>query len=83
MTYLTRAIFSLRPSAQFTFTDEDYSTIEWHELEGNAPTAKEIQDEILRLKALDVAVATEQAARKAEILDRLGLTEDEAKLLLS
>jgi hypothetical protein len=83
MDYLTRAILSLRPGAQFAIQADDYSTIVWHELEGTAPTAKAIADEITRLKAADVTAEADRAAARTALLARLGLTEDEARLLLS
>jgi hypothetical protein len=83
MNYLTRAIFSLKPGSQFVFQSDDYSTIVWHELEGTAPTAKQIEDEIKRLKAADVTAEADRAAAKSALLTRLGITEAEARLLLS
>jgi len=47
MDYLTKAIFSLRPSAQFSFINEDYSTVKWDVLDGDAPTQSEIAAEIV------------------------------------
>ena len=32
----------LKPTAEFSFTDDDYSTIKWYNLEGDAPTQAEI-----------------------------------------
>lgn len=83
MDYLTRAILSLRPGAQFAIQEDDYSTIVWHELEGTAPTAKAVTDEIARLKAADLTAESDRAAAKTALLARLGLTAEEAKLLLS
>ncbi len=37
---------------------------------------------IITLSSFGIAEAAEKAARRAEILERLGLTEDEAKLIL-
>lgn len=81
--YLAEAIKSLRPSAEFSFTDEDYSTINWVVLEGTAPTQAEIDAEIEKIKADEILEQSEAAAQKAALLDRLGITTDEAKLLLS
>lgn len=78
MDYLVQAIRSLRPESEFSFTDNDYSTIKWDVLESDAPTAKEIDDEIKRIKASE---ASKEAA-KAALLERLGITADEAALLL-
>jgi post-segregation antitoxin (ccd killing protein) len=83
MNYLSRAIQSLRPGAEFSFQDEDYSTIQWNVLEGKAPTAAAINAEIERLKAEDAEFEANKATAKAALLERLGLTEAEVRLLLA
>jgi hypothetical protein len=83
MNYITQAIWSLKPNSEYTFSNNDYSTIEWHVLEGNAPTQAEIDAEIVKIKAAELTAEADRAAAKAALLTRLGITEDEAKLLLS
>jgi hypothetical protein len=83
MSYLAKAIYKLKPTAEFSFTDDDYSTIKWDVLEGDAPTKKQIDDAIKTVKAEEAKQVETNAAAKAALLDRLGITEDEAKLLLS
>lgn len=83
MSYLVKAIRKLNPTAEFSFTDDDYSTIVWDQLEGDAPTQKEIDAAIKQIKADELTEAATKAAAKSALLDRLGITEDEAKLLLS
>ena len=83
MSYLTKAIKKLKPNAEFSFTDDDYSTVQWDILEGDAPTKKEIDDAIKAIKTEEENQAETNAAAKAALLERLGITEDEAKLLLS
>jgi hypothetical protein len=80
---ITKAIQRLRPSAEFSFQNDDYSTIKWDVLEGDAPTQAEIDAAIEQVKADEIAEAEAKAAQKAALLDRLGITEDEAKLLLA
>ena len=80
--YLVKALKSLRTGSEFTFSDNDYSTIEWHVLEGTAPTQAEIDAEIVKIKAQEEADKIAQAADKAALLEKLGITADEAKLLL-
>jgi hypothetical protein len=79
MSYLVKAIHNLKPGAEFSFTDENYSTIKWDVLDGTAPTIKQIDDEIKRIKDAEAA----KPAAKSALLDRLGITADEAALLLS
>jgi len=81
--YLADAILSLRPNSQFIYSNDDYSTIEWIVLEGTAPTKKQIDDEIARIKADEATQAAAKEAAKADLLAKLGITADEAKLLLS
>lgn len=81
--YLTSAILSLRPNSEFAITENDYSTIEWHVLEGTAPTKAQVNSEIEKIKAAEVKAEADRLVSKAELLARLGITEDEAKLLLS
>ena len=84
MNYLVRAIKKLKPSAEFTFIDDDYATIEWHVLEGNAPSQEEIDAAIEQIKLDETqAELNEKAAKiKAEAkLAALGLTADDLKAL--
>jgi hypothetical protein len=83
MNYLVKAIFKLKPGSEFTFQNDDYSTIEWYVLEGEAPTQAEIDAAIEQVKADEAQAKLDKAANKAALLDRLGITADEARLLLS
>ncbi len=80
---IVKAIEVLRPGAQYSFIEDDYSTIEWASLEGTAPTLKQIQDTIAANKVAEANQAQADATAKAALLARLGITEQEAKLLLS
>ena len=80
--YLTKAIHKLKPNSEFSFTDDDYSTIKWDVLDGDAPSQSEIDAAIKQIKADEKVEAKAKDTAKAAILDRLGLTADEAKLLL-
>ena len=83
MSYLVKAIKKLKPTAEFSFTEDDYSTIKWDLLDGDAPTQKEIDDAIKEVKADETAEAKAKATQRQAILDRLGITAEEAALLLS
>ena len=83
MNYLARAIKKLKPTAQFSFTDDDYSTIKWDVLDGDAPTQSEIDEAIEQVKADEIAEAETKAQAKAALLTQLGITAEQAKLLLS
>jgi hypothetical protein len=82
--YLVEAIFKLRPSAEFVMLENDYSKIEWHQLEGKAPTQAEIDSAIAQIKADDLAAEAKAEADKASAqakLEKLGLTADDLKAL--
>jgi hypothetical protein len=82
--YLARAIQYLRPNSEFSFTEDDYSTIQWYVLEGDAPTQKEVNDAIKVVKANDEAEAQAKATAKAAAegkLAALGLTTDDLRAL--
>jgi len=81
--YLTEAIQKLRPNAEFSYQENDYSTIKWDVLEGEAPTLAEVNAAIEQVKADEAQSELDKAAAKSALLDRLGITADEAKLLLS
>ena len=81
--YLAKAIKKLHPEAEFSFQSGDYSTIQWIVLEGQAPTNAEIAAAIKEVKIEIEAAAKAEAAKKQEILNRLGITQEEAKLLLA
>ena len=82
MSYLVKAIKKLKPNAEFTFTDQDYSTIEWIVLEGKAPTKTEIDAAIKDVETEEQAQIAKMEAEKTALLAKLGITADEAKLLL-
>ena len=83
MSYLVKAIKKLHPEAEFSFTSDDYSTIKWDVLNGDAPTQKEIDAAIKEVKADEIADAEAKATQRQAILDRLGITAEEAQLLLA
>lgn len=80
---IVKAIAKLRPNAQYSFIEDDYSSIEWSVLEGNAPTLEEIEDAVAAIAIEEADKAEADAAAREALLNRLGITADEAKLLLS
>lgn len=81
---LHQAISKLRPQAEYSFINNDYSTIVWDKLEGDAPTKSEVDAAIEQVKAneaqaiLDRAAAKEAAQAK---LAALGLSLDDLAAL--
>ena len=81
---LVKAIQKLRPTAEFTYTDNDYSTINWIKIEGNAPTQAEIDEAIKQVKAEEAQTEATKAQAKAAAegkLAALGLTTYDLRAL--
>jgi hypothetical protein len=81
--YLVTAIQKLKPNTEFSYTDNDYSTIKWIKLEGTAPTQAEIDVAIEQVKTEEAQAEASKATAKAALLTQLGITAEQAKLLLS
>jgi hypothetical protein len=80
--YLSEAISKLRPNSEFSFSNNDYSTINWIVLDGDAPTQPEIDEAIEQVKADELVEAQTKAAKRQALLSKLGITEEEARILL-
>jgi len=79
------AIASLRPGAEFTMNNDDIKTIVWHTEGVTTPTKKQIDDEIKRLEAAEVAeVQAKEAAKASAIakLEALGLNLAETQAII-
>jgi hypothetical protein len=84
---LLKAIKKLRPNSEVVIYNDDYSTVIWHNLEGEAPTQAEIDVAIEQVKADEAAEAVSRIAEaEAKALARtsalaklaaLGLSADE------
>ncbi len=82
--YLAKAIKKLKPTAEWSFSNNDYSTINWIVLDGKAPTQKEIDDAIKQIQQEEIVKAEAQAAAKAAAqakLAALGLTVEDLTAL--
>jgi hypothetical protein len=79
---IVKALHSLRPGAEWTLSGENYENLNWLST-GSAPTIAEIEAEIALLPAKNKAETDKIAADKNALLIKLGITEDEARLLLS
>jgi hypothetical protein len=81
------AIESLVPSAQYFGSTngndkESFDELNWVD-EREKPTWKQVQDAYKSLPQEILNPDAVKAAEKAALLERLGITEDEAKLLLA
>ena len=75
-----KTIQHIRPNAQFALRDDE---LEWLDDTQEKPTDAEIKSGWTAYQAFVKKEAETKSAAKAALLDRLGITEDEAKLLLS
>jgi hypothetical protein len=80
--YLSDAILKLKPNSQFVYYGSDYSTIKWDVLEGTAPTQAEIDSAIEQVKADEITEAAAKETARQALLTKLGITQEEAQLLL-
>ena len=76
---LEAAIRYLHPEAEFSFIEADFDSLKFDKIDGEAPTLEDITSALKEIKANEVA----RQKAKADLLDRLGITPEEAKLLLS
>ena len=75
------AIQALRPGSEWTMSGDDIEGIIWHTPDVEPLTRAEVDAEIARLEQAAVDEAAAKAAARAALLERLGITEDEAALL--
>jgi hypothetical protein len=74
-----KAILHIRPNAEFVMRDD---VVEWLDTTQKEPTKKEIEAGLISYNLAKKAETDAKETAKAAILDRIGLTADEAKLLL-
>jgi hypothetical protein len=80
---LHTAIQALRPSKEFTMYGDDPSTIVWNDEDVITPTDKEIKDKYAELLAAEQKAEADKVAQRSAILEKLGLSEEEIKVLLA
>lgn len=81
-TEISEALLNLCPNKEWTLSGDNYADLVWLS-EGKAPTLAAVEAEIATLPAKKAQAAANKAAAKAALLTQLGITEDQAKLLLS
>jgi len=79
---LVDAIRKLKPTSEFIISDSDYSTIEWHVLDGAAPTQAELDAAIKQVKIDDANAEKSRLDARNALLTKLGITSDELSILL-
>jgi hypothetical protein len=79
---IVKALISLKPNAEWTIAGNDYADLIWLS-DGKAPTLAEIEAEIALFPAKETAEQNAKESQKSALLAKLGITADEAALLLS
>ena len=77
---IIKAIQFIRPNAEFSINDLEIQWLDTNQIE---PTLLEIETGWIAYQAAQELEVEAKTAQKAALLDRLGITEDEAKLLLA
>jgi hypothetical protein len=77
-----QVLFMLCPDIEYTLSGENYEDIVWH---NGSPAITKAQYEagFAQYDSLKAEQGEAKATQRAALLDRLGITEDEAKLLLA
>jgi len=76
------AIENLCPDAEYTYDDDNLDEIIW--IKGtNPPSKTAIIAEMAKVEEAETQKATQAQIAKEALLEKLGITADEAKLLLS
>jgi hypothetical protein len=76
---IVKAIQFIRPNAEFSINDLEIQWLDTNQIE---PTLLEIEAGWIAYQAAQESEAEAKAAQKAALLNKLGITEDEARLLL-
>ena len=79
---LQRALRKTYPNAQWVLRGDNYDGLVWLD-SSSKPSELEVQAAVHGLETNESIAAAEKAAARQALLDKLGITEDEARLLLS
>jgi len=77
---MVKAIKHIRPDAEFSLSGDELT---WYDKKQTEPTKAQIAAGWVAYQKSEQAEAEAKAQAKAQLLERLGITADEAKLLLA
>ena len=83
MANLTEALVLLKPTAEFVIYNDDLDSIVWHKIEGKVPTITEIEAAKIKVDEIKLAEDAMKIKAKNALLEKLGITAEEAQLLLA
>ena len=81
MITLDIVLLNLYPGAKWTLNGDTYDDLIWYS-DTTKPTEKELEDGRKTVAVLLAKQKTDRETKRAELLARLGITADEAALLL-
>ena len=79
---IVKALNNLVPESKWSLLGNDYADLVWLS-EGSKPSVADIEKEIAAIPAKEAKAKADADAKKAALLAKLGITADEAKLLLA
>jgi hypothetical protein len=77
-----QAISALTNHSEWAWTGDNYSNINWVKIDTQIPTEAEIEAKIKAMEIDEIKQVKDKAKAKAALLERLGITADEAALLV-
>ena len=77
-----QAISALTNHSEWAWTGDNYSNINWVKIDTQIPTEAEIEAKIKAKEIDEIKQVKDKAKAKAALLERLGITADEAALLV-
>ena len=79
---IVKALNNLVPNAKWSLVGDDYADLVWLS-DGTKPSVADIEKEIAAIPAKEAKAEADLHAKKAALLAKLGITADEAALLLA
>jgi len=80
---ICEVLLQIRPGAEWRLSGDSFAGLEWLDKTHTKPTEAEIEQGWLNYQATRNKQIAEAKAKREALLDRLGITDDEAKLLLA
>jgi hypothetical protein len=80
---VSEAISHIHPNSEFVIYNNDLDRLTFIKPDNLTVTQEQVDQAIIELGQIRQAEAEAKAAQKAALLERLGITEDEARLLLA
>jgi hypothetical protein len=82
ITKATEVLKFLCPDVQWSMSNDDFDTITWINVDKAPITKKQFEDGFAKYDAWKAKQDADKAAERQAILDRIGLTADELKMIL-